>query len=58
MVPSHGNKTEDKAFAEQVLTLAVLSILLTAAIGELGVIVAGPKFLRKVTASNPESPSS
>jgi len=41
-----GNK-EFEDLGLQVLTLAVLSILLTAPLGELAVILSGPRFLTK-----------
>jgi len=48
MVKTRGNDPEERILGDTVLTLAVLSILLTAAVGELGVIISGPRFLSQV----------
>jgi hypothetical protein len=44
---SSGGDPEQVKLGQSVLTLAVLSILLTAVVGELGVIITGPIFLNK-----------
>lgn len=41
-----GNQ-EEETLGVQVVTMAVLVILLTAPLGELGVIMSGPRFLTK-----------
>jgi hypothetical protein len=44
-----GNRPEEREFAEHVLMICVLSILLTAPIGAIIITLSGPRLLKKTT---------